>query len=181
MKDGGPGAAQHDNFVSSSTAQGTPVDTSDVSFAGNLEVAQPRIGGHALRSLSLPKFLSGGGSGNERISPTVVSGGGSGLRRWPFGGRSGGSNSSTPTASGNNDESPFATSSESSGANSGQRRQTGSAAAPQGRRRWSFRRHGSVNSTISSGHQFQQADADGPSSNQQQGITHPPPLSSDST
>ena len=89
------------------------------------------IGAHVLRAISLPKFLSGGGS--DRHSPTG-SGGSSGAasQRWPFGRRS---MSSTSTAS-LSDVSPFAPSSGSSAEERG---------AGQGRRRFSFRRRTSSN------------------------------------
>jgi hypothetical protein len=171
MKDSRPDATeQHGGAVSSSTAQDSPLGASDVTSADTLKAPQPRAGGHALRSLSLPKFLSSssGGVGHERNSPTVASGGGSGSRRWPFGGRSG-SNSSTPTASDHAGNSPFADSSGTSGPDSGQQRQMDATAAVGGRRRWSFRRGSSVSSGGNSKRHVQQADADAAASDQQQG------------
>lgn len=167
MKDSSDSTAEHnDGAVSSSTAQGSLPGASDVSTADTLKAPQSRPTGHALRSLSLPKFLSSSSSaGNERNSPTVAPGGGSGSRRWPFGGRSG-SNSSTPTASEHAGNSPFA---ESSDANGGQHRQMEGTAAHGGRRRWSFRRGSSVSSGGSGKFQLQQADALAPPSDQQQG------------
>ena len=166
MKDSSACVAEHyDGAVSSPTAQGSLPGASDVSSADTLKAPQSRPAGHALRSLSLPKFLSSSsssGAGHERNSPTVAHGGGSGSRRWPFGGRNG-SNSTTPTASDAAGSSPFADPSE---AHKGQQRQIDATAALGSRRRWSFRRGSSGGSGK---RQLHHADADASPSDQPQG------------
>lgn len=99
---------------------------------------------HGVRSLSLPKFLSGGGGDKHSPSSASSGGGSNSSRGWLFGGRA--STDSTPTASGGDPSSPFAPSSGSS--LDSHRRWTGAAPAAvpathSGRRRWSFGRRGS--------------------------------------